>query len=153
MSRPATYGSRNATLRNLGFANYAAYLRSELWSSIRSRVLVAEPQCRLCHAPAANVHHIGYGRATLLGEKLTALVPLCGYCHRRVEFTSKGEKRTLQDSEMTFRKLWRICPHRKRRKQPRFLRKAKGAESAQRPAHNKPLDLDAELDRRLRRDG
>lgn len=100
----AAYRERNAVIREMGYPSYAAYLRSDLWASIRSRVIAARPDCVLCQKPAENIHHVGYGRAVLGGERDEALMPLCRGCHHRVEFDGE-RKRTVTEAQAVFQKL------------------------------------------------
>jgi len=80
------YEYRNNNLRQIGFKSYASYLKSELWLSIRDRVLLAHRMCQSCGKRAATqVHHRAYDIPTLLGETLACLSALCGGCHRKGE--------------------------------------------------------------------
>ena len=81
-----SYGDRDELLMELGFASYRDYLNSDLWKSIRSRVMRRwSRRCKLCGDPAIDVHHINYTKSGLLGKKLTQLRPLCRTCHEKVE--------------------------------------------------------------------
>lgn len=83
------YGERSHNLKMLGYTNYADYLQSELWASIRGTVLCGDPACVGCGRPATQVHHENYDIPVLLGEYLQALHPICGRCHRSIEFSLK----------------------------------------------------------------
>jgi len=90
-----TYGDRNRNLIRLGFANYAEYLESGLWASVRNAAFDRHGRrCVLCGKDATQVHHTGYGVDTLIGNNLESLVPLCAGCHWKVEHDGKGNKRT-----------------------------------------------------------
>lgn len=100
------YGERESILREMGFPSYAAYLASDLWASIRERVLARDGRrCRLCPREASQVHHTKYSRAVLLGRDLKWLAAICGGCHRFVEFDPKtGKKRRAREVGNAFRK-------------------------------------------------
>jgi 5-methylcytosine-specific restriction endonuclease McrA len=90
------YSRRNAVLAEMGYSSYRAYLASDLWKSIRERVLERDGgMCRMClKRKARSVHHITYHEDTLRGETLDQLVSVCGGCHVVSEFDRKGEKLT-----------------------------------------------------------
>lgn len=112
-----TYSARNILLGLLGYRDYRDYLASELWSEIRSAVLDRDDySCRLCGEPTRIVHHIQYDVDTLLGDKFDNLVSLCDGCHTKVEFTSKGKKRTLVEAVAMYRCL---CYYSKKPKKQR----------------------------------
>lgn len=92
------YRRRDILLKRLGFKTYSHYLGSELWKSIRSRVLSRSPEC-LCGKTAAQVHHRSYAEEVLLGRDLTPLLSVCFRCHKKIEFTVSGIKRTFQAAE------------------------------------------------------
>ena len=88
---------RQVILEDLGFKNYNQYLKSDLWKTIRERVL--ERDGRVCKGRAhammlqlaspdeaaqfteLHVHHYRYDRDTLLGENIDDLITLCSKCH------------------------------------------------------------------------
>ena len=91
-----TYALRNALLRQLGFSSYNRYLGSELWAEIRTVVLERDDRrCILCSKEAVVVHHLDYSESTLRGESFDGMVSMCHDCHRKIEFTKRGVKRTL----------------------------------------------------------
>lgn len=101
-----TYAARDELLRTLGFGSYAEYLRSVTWKRIRMAVLRrGRFKCQLCGRKTWTVHHVRYTRAALLGETYDDMTPLCGKCHTGVEFDRDGEKRTLVDSQKSFRRI------------------------------------------------
>ncbi len=103
-----SYGGRSNTLRCIGFATYDDYLNSELWAGIRGVVLGTHPLCAICGITrATQVHHQSYKKTVMLGENLKPLVPVCDTCHRKIEFTTTGHKRTLQDAVKCCKKLLR----------------------------------------------
>lgn len=80
------YRYRNDNLERMGFRSYRAYLKSELWKSIRSRVLGEKPICEACaKRKATQVHHRSYDPATLKGENVNSLSAICSRCHRKGE--------------------------------------------------------------------
>ncbi len=94
-----TYTSRRENLSLLGFASYGDYLTSELWLGIRVKVIPEGTLCKTCgKRPAKQVHHQSYSLDVLNGLNLAALIPVCGGCHMRIEFTGSKVKRSLQGS-------------------------------------------------------
>ena len=87
------YEDRNTLLRSIGYTDYAHYLGSELWKGLRAVVLAASPHCP-CGRPATQVHHQDYAHATLTGEDLSTLLAVCARCHKKIELTRKGKKRS-----------------------------------------------------------
>jgi hypothetical protein len=91
--RRRVYRERNLNLRAMGFASYKEYLRSDLWRSIRARVLEAHPDCFACGGTATQVHHRTYRKKDLEGRDLRKLFAVCASCHERCEFRDgDGEK-------------------------------------------------------------
>jgi hypothetical protein len=79
---------------------YAKYLASDLWKTIRARVLRRDFNiCRRCGDLAEQVHHRNYLSRTLAGEDDSALVSLCVSCHRFISVDKRGRKRTLRETE------------------------------------------------------
>lgn len=102
-----TYAARNAILKSIGFDSYADYLNSDLWISLRERVYREKGRvCFLCGRSATQVHHVGYGRKTLLGKKTGALKPVCGGCHHAIEFKG-GEKLSIKNAQKQLRRVRR----------------------------------------------
>lgn len=78
--------------RGLARRKYAEYLRSDLWNSIRARVLRRDGnRCQCCGARAECVHHRNYSGATLSGSRLDGLLALCGGCHESIHRGSGGK--------------------------------------------------------------
>lgn len=71
------YKQRDEVLRSIGFQSYKEYLESDLWKSIRSRVLKRS-----------------YKKKYLLGKGnlRLAMKPICGKCHKEIEFD--GQEKT-----------------------------------------------------------
>ena len=84
--RMRVYRERNRNLKAMGFKDYAAYQKSELWQGIRARVLDANPFCVCCGKDATQVHHSAYRKKDLEGRDLRRLHSVCGGCHYRAEF-------------------------------------------------------------------
>lgn len=81
---------RDAILRAIGFPSYRIYLQSELWGSIRKRVLRRTGRkCHLCELPASSVHHSKYTEENLRGNSLEFLHPVCDDCHELLHFDGK----------------------------------------------------------------
>ena len=90
------YEQRRDNLRAIGFSTYHEYLLSDLWNSIRGRVMkAAGRKCAVCKDAAKDVHHRSYSVEVLLGRANDHLSPLCRTCHDLIEFDSVGRKRTL----------------------------------------------------------
>lgn len=82
------YKYRDDNLRALGFSSYRAYLASELWLSIRARVIARDGRrCQRCGRAARvlQVHHRAYDPATLRGDRIDAITTACERCHRKAE--------------------------------------------------------------------
>lgn len=102
-----TYAERDATLRSLGYFDYAEYLQSGLWRAIRDGVIRnANGKCHLCESPAREVHHRSYAESVLAGEvrDKSVLVALCDTCHTAIEFKGKA-KRTFSEVESTLQRM------------------------------------------------
>ncbi len=80
---------RNFVLKAYGFKNYAAYLQSELWASIRDKVLQGATCACGCGQPANQVHHKAYTEANLMGTTLRGLVAINHDCHYEIEFSEE----------------------------------------------------------------
>lgn len=87
---------RKDFLKALGFKAYAGYLKSDLWRSIRSKILPA--QCCRCRRPASQVHHSKYTKHNLSGESLRHLHPVCAACHKEAELRPDGKKRKMKET-------------------------------------------------------
>ena len=86
------YAHRNRILADMGFASYVEYLRSNLWVSIRSRVMEnCKGKCLSCGGKATQVHHPVYSKGNLTGKSIETLVGLCNTCHKWLEF--EGEEK------------------------------------------------------------
>ena len=91
------YEHRDDNLRRLGFKSFRAYKRSDLWRSIEARVLAGSPRCRCCGQRRADrVHHRAFDPATLSGDSIAALTPLCETCirwsKRAADATARAER-------------------------------------------------------------
>jgi 5-methylcytosine-specific restriction endonuclease McrA len=98
-----TCSQRHDFLLSLGYVNYADYLKSPLWFSIRARVLGASPDCA-CGVPANQVHHKVYTEANLSGKTTRGLWAICVDCHRRIEFDGK-RKTALHEANRKLRSI------------------------------------------------
>lgn len=97
MNNPYRY--RDENLKAMGFKSYSEYLRSDLWASIRKRALEMDDKCQRCGKTATQVHHRAYDPATLRGDNINSLSPLCGRCHR------KAESQPRENREKSYMKL------------------------------------------------
>jgi hypothetical protein len=97
MSMQSIYTHRNERIRKEGLAeNYKAYLETDLWATIRARVLKRDGGlCRICGGTATQCHHTNYGTAVLTGRSLVALFAICRSCHKFIEFNIDGRKAHL----------------------------------------------------------
>lgn len=112
------YAERNLLLAQLGYKNYDAYLRSSEWKEIRARKLAQDPNCFGCNRNAdkatMQVHHGAYTQENLSGAALTDLWTVCSRCHRYIEVTSHGYKRTPEQATDELRRIRRLRLHRAR---------------------------------------
>ena len=123
------YLARSMVLRTLGFSSYQEYLDSLLWKRIRARALKGTGgTCRICLGLARQVHHRDYGLDTLSGQRLDGLIPVCGGCHWRIEFTRHRNKRTFYSAQV-------YCN--------RMIRKADRRRGKPKTTTGAPLSLDA----------
>ncbi len=91
------YQQRNNNLKSLGYESYAAYLESDLWKSIRKRVLKRDRHiCFGCGKTACQVHHRNYEIDVLQGKSLGPLVSICHGCHESIELDRFGNKISLK---------------------------------------------------------
>ena len=82
---------RKASLRALDFADYQAYLASDLWRKIRAKVYATKGKgCSFCDGAATQVHHNDYKSNTMRGKNINGLLPVCGDCHKRGSKSSAG---------------------------------------------------------------
>lgn len=93
------YDERDVNLAMMGYSSYEEYLDSDLWQTIRLRVLERDNHlCRVCdkpERPAACVHHTSYAVSVLKGEDISSLYSLCHGHHLTVEFDSTVPGRKL----------------------------------------------------------
>lgn len=94
--------TRNKELEKMGFNSYTQYLDSELWDSIRQRVVQYKGwRCCTCGAPHTEIHHYDYSPESLRGDDLTNLWPICGTCHKEVHFP-QGRYVPVDIAQVTF---------------------------------------------------
>jgi len=97
MSKYKTYYNRDKKLKLLGFDSYQEYLKSDLWESIRNKVLKLEGyKCCVCGKKANQVHH-RTSLSGLAGKNLQSLRAVCQHCHYLAEFKN-GKKTRLRDA-------------------------------------------------------
>lgn len=101
-----TYRSLDDKLKELGYANYGAYLKSPHWESFRKKwVESGMPQrCIACSFPHYQLHHVVYHRLTQ--EDLGDVVPLCDRCHRCVHRYHKKHKLPLVFIDQSLRAIF-----------------------------------------------
>jgi hypothetical protein len=84
--------------------DYPAYLKSDLWKSIRKRVLkVASRKCVGCGAKATQVHHRDYRPSVLRGNNDFPLVAMCSTCHDAVH--AGDNNKSWQECERDLHRL------------------------------------------------
>ena len=116
MRKDLGYKPRSEALSRCGFSCYSEYLFSDLWKSIRLRVLERDHwTCVVCEYPATQVHHLSYADAVLLGERIDKLVSVCAPCHFKIEFAGNGNKLPLAKAVKKLEKLKKWHRKRKRR--------------------------------------
>ena len=87
------YDERLGVLILNGYQTYGDYLKSPLWQEIRERVFEKFGRiCHFCTDQATQIHHEKYDLATIMGDSLRYLIPVCGRCHTDGEFYPSGEK-------------------------------------------------------------
>lgn len=93
------YAVRKKRMRLLGFPDYAAYLHSELWASIRRRVLARDKgRCCACGEQATQVHHSKYTSHAMAGQGMKHFHSVCRACHHWAEVAPDGRKRSLREA-------------------------------------------------------
>lgn len=97
------YSDRAKLCRDLGFKTYAEYLASDLWRTIRHRVLGASAKCIRCGSAAVQVHHSAYTKQNLSGASVECLHSVCRACHQQSEVRPDGSKRTLDECNAELR--------------------------------------------------
>jgi 5-methylcytosine-specific restriction endonuclease McrA len=78
---------------NMDDGSYDKYISSDLWKTIRKRILLRDKglcQCINCTEKATDVHHMSYGAEVLRGERDGELLSLCEECHRRAHANGRG---------------------------------------------------------------
>lgn len=97
------YDDRNAILRAMGYLDYRAYLGSLRWVEIRKRAFRAKgSKCVLCGGKTTQIHHESYTEAVLAGIDLGPLHPICVPCHKAIETTPDGWKRSFEETAEIF---------------------------------------------------
>lgn len=102
--RIVSYRERNRVLKSMGFSSYQAYLDSDLWKTIRDKVLVDDARCVCCGVLATQVHHEKYRKKDLEGRCLSFLHPVCGRCHTVMEFDD-DEKMNVKQANKRMRDI------------------------------------------------
>lgn len=83
----AEYGGRDFALSQLGFSSYQHYLKSFLWAQVRSKAFeIHGRECFGCRGKATQIHHSSYVVQALQGDYVDMLYPICGRCHRMIEY-------------------------------------------------------------------
>ncbi len=111
------YSERNEILLRLGFKDYKAYCRSQLWKEIRERKLAIDPYCYVCERREGckiQIHHGRYHEANLSGKDLSDLWTLCAAHHHWIEITKGGYKRNPEDATKEMFRIRRLALELKR---------------------------------------
>jgi len=142
------YAQRNKKLKAMGYADYREYLVSDLWRSIRVRIMARDKAtCRMCKAKATEVHHLRYTQRVLEGRSDKHLLALCRSCHEKAEF--RGDEK-VAPSEARLRVLEALgkSPRKKPKSSPKKTKKGKKKAAAQPPpAKKKPVPPPAQVHR------
>jgi 5-methylcytosine-specific restriction endonuclease McrA len=81
-------------------ADYADYLKSPLWRTIRRRVLKRDGNvCRRCGGKATRVHHRSYADEVMAGNDDRQLASICEGCHNVIHFDDNGQKCSPEETE------------------------------------------------------
>lgn len=90
-------------------SRYQDYLGSEVWKSIRQKILDRDGyRCRICGKRTCVVHHRNYDSATMSGDSLDSLISLCRGCHKSVHRDEHGKRHGILETE---RKLVKLLSH------------------------------------------
>jgi len=93
--RIGVYSRRKKFLSKLGFQSYADYLKSELWTKIRRRVLSRRKGCKVCgNTKYLQIHHTRYTFLNLSGKSTRYLIVLCQKCHEKVSYLERKKNIT-----------------------------------------------------------
>ncbi len=103
-ARPLDYHQRDIVIKALGYVDYQDYLKSELWYSIRNRLLPSKCSCG-CGAYANQIHHRFYTEQNLLGDSLNGLVALHSECHQSIEYSNTKKNNLLKANSRLKRKI------------------------------------------------
>lgn len=91
------YPRRSNLLKHFRIETYRDYLRSELWTAVRSLAINRDDRrCSFCRGRASQVHHRSYDISTLSGAKIDRLYSTCDDCHRGLEFDEDGYKLSFE---------------------------------------------------------
>jgi len=84
-SRHVRYRVREQSLKTLGFRTYKEYLNSNLWKTLKVRLI--GQLCQICKVEKAyTFHHVTYSIPAMIGELPDQLIPICKRCHYAGEF-------------------------------------------------------------------
>ena len=77
---------KRAEAKRKWWAAYSAYLQSPEWAAKRRYVMKRDKVCRVCGAPAQQVHHLTYARVKPpnFGELMSDLIAVCVPCHEEI---------------------------------------------------------------------
>lgn len=82
-------------LTKLCFISYKEYLKSELWKTIKKKVINSNNgKCKYCDRKSTQVHHTSYDFDTMSGKNLRYLHPVCSACHKTGYKKQKAVKPT-----------------------------------------------------------
>ena len=87
--------------------NYKSYLGLPRWKAKRETIMKKSGgKCRICGAPATEVHHVNYERRGK--ERLTDLTALCRECHELYHAKLEEKKKhEASKTRKTARTYWR----------------------------------------------
>lgn len=88
---------------------YQEYMASELWRTIRERIMERDRwTCQACGRKATVVHHKSYDREVLDGNRDSDLIAICNHCHQQIEFTFNDGSRAKNSLAKANAKLARM---------------------------------------------
>lgn len=91
--------------------SYREYLASDLWKTIRARVLKRDNETCCCGNRATQVHHREYSPAVMTGHNDAMLVSLCKPCHDWITYRPDGGKRDWRSTERLLQELQSPISH------------------------------------------
>ncbi len=90
-------------------SDYQKYLHSDLWNTIRTRVMLRDnDKCRECGKKVSQVHHLSYAPEVMAGHDDSQLVSLCRACHK-TKHPDKQRRRDKREGGKRVKPICRCC--------------------------------------------